>query len=332
MILQVQRTAGFLELYQKLQKEGVYPLVVKGLICRSFYEKPDFRISADEDLLLRKEEFETFDRILLEEGYKRQELDPKDLPYEIPYLNPRNQVYIELHFSLFAEGEGAYGHLNQEFAGAFDRCICEQIEGVDIKTLSPTDHMFYLICHSFKHFLHSGFGIRQVCDMVMMAKHYTTRIDWREIQDKLAQLRMDTFFSALAKIGREYLGCSWEKTGYVDDTQESVDCMPLLVDLLEGGVYGGSTMERRHSANMTLEAARRGKKATASSVWSSLFPGVSYMKGHYVWLCKYPWLLPAAWLMRLFGYAADRKHTEDQSSLEIGKKRVELLRKYHVID
>lgn len=29
--------------------------------------------------------------------------------------------------------------------------------------------------------------------MVMMAKHYTTRIDWREIQDKLAQLRMDTF-------------------------------------------------------------------------------------------------------------------------------------------
>lgn len=332
VMLQVQRTAGFLELYQKLQKEGVHPLVVKGLICRSFYEKPDFRISADEDLLLRKEEFETFDCILLEEGYKRQELDPKDLPYEIPYLNPRNQVYIELHFSLFAEGEGAYGHLNQEFAGAFDRCICEQIEGVDIKTLSPTDHMFYLICHSFKHFLHSGFGIRQVCDMVMMAKHYTTRIDWREIQDKLAQLRMDTFFSALAKIGRVYLGCSWEKTGYVDDTQECVDCMPLLVDLLEGGVYGGSTMERRHSANMTLEAARRGKKATASSVLSSLFPGVSYMKGHYVWLCKYPWLLPAAWVMRLFGYAADRKHTEDQSSLEIGKKRVELLRKYHVID
>lgn len=152
VMLQVQRTAGFLELYQKLRKEGVYPLVVKGLICRSFYEKPDFRISADEDLLLRKEEFETFDRILLEEGYKRQELDPKDLPYEIPYLNPRNQVYIELHFSLFAEGEGAYGHLNQEFAGVFDRCICEQIEGVDIKTLSPTDHMFYLICHSFKHF------------------------------------------------------------------------------------------------------------------------------------------------------------------------------------
>lgn len=152
VMLQVQRTAGFLELYQKLQKEGVHPLVVKGLICRSFYEKSDFRISADEDLLLRKEEFETFDRILLEEGYKRQELDPKDLPYEIPYRNPINQVYIELHFSLFAEGEGAYGHLNQEFAGAFDRCICEQIEGVDIKTLSPTDHMFYLICHSFKHF------------------------------------------------------------------------------------------------------------------------------------------------------------------------------------
>lgn len=46
----------------------------------------------------------------------------------------------------------------------------------------------------------------------------------------------------------------------MDYTQERVDCMPLLVDLLEGGVYGGSTMARRHSANMTLEAARRGKR------------------------------------------------------------------------
>ena len=59
-------------------------------------------------------------------------------------------------------------------------------------------------------------------------------------------------FSALAKNGRVYLGCSWEKTGYVDDTQERVDCMPLLVDLLEGGVYGGSTMERRHSVFLLL--------------------------------------------------------------------------------
>lgn len=42
VMLQVQRTAGFLELYQKLQKEGVHPLVVKGLICRSFYKSRTF--------------------------------------------------------------------------------------------------------------------------------------------------------------------------------------------------------------------------------------------------------------------------------------------------
>ena len=55
---QVQRTEEFLRVYRHLCEEGVRPLIVKGLICRNLYGKPDFRISGDEDMLIREEEFE----------------------------------------------------------------------------------------------------------------------------------------------------------------------------------------------------------------------------------------------------------------------------------
>lgn len=35
--------------------------------------------------------------------------------------------------------------------------------------MNASDHLFYLICHALKHFYHSGFGIRQVCDILLFA-------------------------------------------------------------------------------------------------------------------------------------------------------------------
>lgn len=331
---QAQREAGFLQVYQKLREQGLHPLVVKGAICRHLYAKPDYRLSGDEDMLLPKAEFEVCDRILLEAGFRREEVDLQNLPYEIPYVNSQNGVYIELHFSLFPEESGAYGHLNQEFRHVFDTCICEQIQQTEVWTLEPTMHLFYLICHSFKHFLHSGFGIRQVCDMMMMAEHYRERIEWNYIMERLHALRMDGFWNGLLEIGRTYLGFEPQQAGYPESLLvQETDCYNLLIDLLESGVFGDSTMERKHSSNVTLAAAESGKRNVTASLRASLFPNKSYMKHNYPWVDKYPFLLPVAWVLRICNYIkTSRKTAGEAGSMEIGMERVELLREYHIID
>ena len=335
VMVQVQKTEGFLALYEKLCLAGLTPLVVKGVICRNLYSKPDYRMSGDEDILLPREQFEECDTIFLREGFEREEIDPKHLPYEIPYINRTNGVYIELHFSLFPEESGAHGHLNDEFREVFEHKICEEIQGRKVWTLCPTEHLFYLICHSFKHFLHSGFGMRQVCDMVMMAEKYGNQIAWNDIELRLKRLNMDVYWHALIKIGQKYLGFSLEKAMYPAEMQRaSIDEQPLLSDLLEGGIYGDSSMERKHSSNMTLAAAEGGKADTTASLKASLFPNMEYMKGSFKWLERYPWLLPAAYVIRIFRYlqSSGRKDKDEKSSMEIGIGRVELLKKYHIID
>ena len=347
---QVQRTEGFFHVYDKLCKQGVKPLVVKGIICRNMYANPDARISGDEDMLIRKEDYVLCHKILLEEGFERggteEEIDPSNLPHEIPYHNRKNGTYIELHLSLFPEESGAYGHLNEEFENVFKRCICEKAQGRDIWTLGPTDHMFYLICHSFKHFLHGGFGLRQVCDMVLMAEKYGSQIDWITIGEKVERLNMAKYWDSLVKIGQRYLGFSVEKAAYPiendreksdvssDYISDTIDYGPMLMDLLDSGIYGNSTMERKHSANMTLAAVVSGKKDTTGSILASLFPGTDYMKSQFQWLNRYPWLLPVAYGIRIMRYLkkSGSRDKGEQSSIQIGMERVELLRKYGIIE
>lgn len=335
VMMQMQRADGFLRIYEKICAQGVRPLVVKGMICRNLYEKSDYRVSGDEDILIQKEDFAVCDAILLAEGFQREETDTEHLPQEIPYINPQNGVYIEMHFDLFAEESGAYGHLNKEFEDAYATCIAEDIQGRTVWTLYPTLHLFYLICHSLKHFLHGGFGIRQVCDMVMMAEHYGEQIDWDYIYKRLQELRMEVFWNGLVEIGREYLGFSYEKAHYPVSLQKMhVNCDHLLLDLLDSGIYGDSTAERKHSSNITLAAAESGKKDTVASMKASLFPGKDYMKRGYPWLERYPWLLPVAWGMRIVGYLKNKRKNskEEPSGVEIGMNRVELLREYDIID
>jgi len=341
VMLQVQRAEGFLAVYEKLCATEIKPLVVKGFICRNMYSKPDYRISGDEDILVSRGDFAKCDEILRQAGFQRPEPEGEGLPYEIPYVNTANGVYIELHFSLFPESSDAYGHLNEEFALVHEHCICEEIQGKKIWTLGPTEHLFYLICHSFKHFLHSGFGLRQVCDMVMMAERWGERIDWNDLQERLGRLNMKTYWDALVQIGVEYFGFSYAKACYpVYLRNEQVDCGMLLEDLLDSGIYGDSSMERKHSSNMTLTAAAGGKANTAASLKNSLFPDEEYMQKSFPWLKKCPWLLPVAYGIRICRYlkVSDRKNgSEDgakdqRSSVQIGVERVELLRQYDIIE
>lgn len=60
----------FLQFYKKFLKADVHPIVMKGIICRQLYgEYCDHRPSGDEDILIRKSEYEYVEKTLVENGY-----------------------------------------------------------------------------------------------------------------------------------------------------------------------------------------------------------------------------------------------------------------------
>lgn len=330
VMLQTIKTTQFLPLLQKLQEAGVEPLVVKGIICRNLYPYPDQRMSSDEDLLVRPEQMEVCHQVMTGQGLVTE--DPLSA-FEVSYTQPGGALYLEVHQSLFPPRNEAYGDLNRFFTDERSRAMT--VDGVP--TLGCTDHLFYLICHAFKHFLHSGFGLRQVCDVTLFANRWGAEIDWQKIFEQCREIRAERFAAAMFRIGEKYLTFDPEKACYPDFWQAvTVDEQPMLEDLLESGVYGSADQNRVHSSNMTLgavEAQKQGRQKSGGLV-KSLFPPVKDLEERYPYLKKYPALLPVAWGSRIVRYGREnlRSGGDAGESIRIGNQRIELLRTYGIID
>ena len=326
IIGQVVRTDLFHGVYRRLLEGGVTPLVVKGIVLRSLYPNPDYRPSSDEDILVKKEEFRKLDEILRREGFAAELGENPLAEHEITYWHQKTGIHLEIHLSLFPEDSEAYGYLNEPFRDVFDRQTVERIGGTDFHTLAPTEHMLYLICHGLKHFLHSGFGIRQVCDMVAFAEHYGDRIDWLVIEGWARKQGYWVFLLNLMAIGEQYLGFDPEKAGFRRPKNAKTDCENMLEDLLDSGIYGKSSEDRVHSSNMTLRAAAGGENR--GGLMAAMFPGVGYMKVKYPYLEHKKWLLPVAWGQRAVTYLRHSSREDIQQTMDTGRRRVELLKQY----
>jgi len=326
MLRQAQNTAAFTELYNKPRARGMTPAVVKGLACSCLWPKPDQRVSADVDLLIPAEQFAATHETLLAEGLIPTE-EPKEETFEISYTR-QDGLYLELHKQLFPTDSAVFGDYNTYFQAVFSDL--REIPGTHILTLAPNEHLFYLLCHALKHFLHSGFGLRQVCDIALYAKAYADELDFTLLARRCEEIRSAGFAAAVFAVAERQLGLTPPD---LPDTLRlpAGEELPLLEDLLEAGIYGSADSARLHSANMTLNAAEGQKK---SGLLRSLFPPAAALSGRYPELREHPARLPLIWCSRIAGYLKESKSTGKSAadSLQIAQARTALLRRYHIIE
>ena len=330
---QIQRTNHFLEVYKKLSEKNIKILVFKGIIFRNMYNNPDDRISSDEDILIKKEDYEKVKEFFLSEGFEFI-----DKGEECAYFSKSTGLCIEVSTSLFSHESKAYGHLNKLFEDVFEKSIKINIDKIDILTLSHEQHLIYIVFHNMKHFLTGGFGIRQVADFSKYIETYGEYINWEKFWSDLKDLNYDTFALNLIEISLKYLGFNDDKITYPDNITSFdelknsqkyyINSESLINDILDAGVFGASTMDRKHTALMTLDAVDDKKK---SNRLKAVFPNVNYLKDNYTYLQKYPILLPVAWGQRILSYLKKNKTSSYINTMELGKQRIELLKEYKII-
>ena len=335
-LYQAQRSGDFILLYQKMNEEGIKPLIMKGIICRNLYETPELRPSADEDMLIFPWQIQKYHDFFMNNGFRLLDEDMDiEKEDEVSYLNPENHLYIEVHKYLFPTDDKAYGSLNSLFSVLEDR-VTETIYHVPIRTFGYTDHLIYMICHAYKHLLYSGIGIRQLCDIGLFAEKLSDSIDWERVFTSCEIFRMKDFFGAILKICSKYLGIQLKAESFVKYLDlTSIDELPLLEDILSGGLYGVADEDRLHSSTMTLEvvsAQREGRKSRG--LISSIFPERSYMETKFPYLKQKKWMLPIAYIQRTKQYLSksSKNRVSPGKTIAIGNSRIRLLKKYNIID
>ena len=331
---QIRKTEEFLELYKLLLWNGLQPIVVKGIVCRKLYPNPDNRLSSDEDLYVSEGTFEQCHKLLLESG---MEIVARDVPnvnilHEVTYTKKDGALCVELHKELFGTEFEAYANMNEQFENVFDNSVCFDINGVEIRTMNHSMHLLFLIIHIFKHFINSGVGIRQVCDIVMYANAYGSQVDWDFVMEACKVLNADIFAVALFDIGRNYLEFDMDRACYPEQWKTiEIESEDLLDDIIDAGVYGNSDMIRKHSGSITLNAM----DSKPGSVLKTMFPSPKVLGNRFHYLQKYPFLVPIAWTSRILKYGQETvsgsKDVNAIESVKLGNQRVELMKKYKII-
>lgn len=324
---QTVRSAEFAGLYRRLRDARLHPIVVKGQLCSRLYPLRDHRISADDDLFIPDGEFFACHEALLAQGMSTSTPDDElAAADEVSYTKNGSPLYIELHRHLFDSSEDAYDELNHFFVGI------APVETGGYLAMPPHEHLLYLILHAYKHFVRSGIGLRQFCDIGLWAQAYHDDVDWQRLHEQCGSVHAATFAEAAFKIAKEYLGIELDLPA---PWGSEIDVEPLLHDTLCGGVYGTSDYTRLHSSTVTINAVKANRTGEKSSVLRSVFPKREYLQGRYPYLKKHPYLLPLAWAQRIAHYTAETQSDSENSatgSIKLAKERIELMKQYDIID
>lgn len=315
---QVRKTHLFLELYRELVQCGIEPLVIKGIVCRDSYNLPDWRASSDEDIYIEREDYENFHKNMMRLGFCGR--DP-NFHSEHEVLYRKGELKIEGHWELFPKENRIWDKMNDLTKGIIDRARYLEIDKVKIRTPEPTDHMIYLLLHAMKHFSLSGVGIRQLCDIVQWDKKYS--IDWNRVYTIMELLGGVCFTEAILDAGHKYFGMG------IPEGWRLTDSTALIEDSLEGGTFGHNTVERTHSASITV-ADGTGHNI-AYNLFRTVLPSREVMEINYPWISRSGLLLPVGWGVRLVQYA--KKIGMGNSpirTVRIGQQRMKLMRQYGI--
>ena len=107
---------------------------------------------------------------------------------------------------------------------------------------------------------------------------------------------------------------------------------------MSGGLYGVDDENRAHSSTITMNAAQEASAGRASrtrGLLKAAFPDFETMARRYPYVRKHPVLLPFSWAARIVAYLKKTKRIKNLSSKEsirIGNQRIELMKKYRIIE
>ncbi|MGI6753103.1 MAG: nucleotidyltransferase family protein [Eubacteriales bacterium] len=259
-----EQRRAFEEIAGLQTQNGVDLLPVKGIELKALYPSPEMRRMADIDIIYNSHgNDEKVKRLMESLGYacKSWGGGHHDIFCRLPSLN------IELH-------------RRADYPEYFDRRLLPDSRIPGLYHLAPADFYVLLLAHNAKHLRSGGLGVRAVCDIYVLRKHFGEELR----SSYTAGLLEKNGLSAFAGV----LGCTCKNwfeydTPVIDETGRF---------LLAGLTYGSSA-----DCEAAILTARHGG-SKSKYLLSRLFPGADRMKARYRTLERHPYLLPVFWGIR----------------------------------
>ena len=284
----IKETAKILELFNK---NNIPVIVLKGLVIRNYYPMPDLRTMCDSDVILHKEDLEKVRTLLLNEGFREEE----DAGHHIAFF--KFGFNLEVHWTLanetFRKGQECF----QEHIWNDARKI--QVDGVDTLALSLEDQALHFCAHMASHMAISGFGVRQLADLVLLVEHEGKNINWNNFIEKAKKSGLYKFSLGMFKVCNYLFNMEIPKE--LNDGNNDEEVIKLVVDdIFTGGVYGQRDLSFTFRAQVGYDIEDDSTFSMIKRYIEIILPPPSKLSDRYVYAKKHKILLPVAWIHHIW--------------------------------
>ena len=200
----------------------------------------------DADLLIRETDMDNACEILKGLGY----IPKKDHHSKHVVLHHSSHLKIELHRELVE-----YDFLkNRE---SFNIDVWENLNEVrllneTVEVLSLEMQIIHICVHMAFHTIYGGFGLRQLCDLVLLTESKYQEVNWESVVKKSKFYGVEKFVSAIFVVCYKLFDMQIPAALRKGNRKDEVYVDKLISDIFMSGTFGFKN-EQRVSANAILK-------------------------------------------------------------------------------
>ena len=194
------------KLIEKLRKEDVYAILVKGQGIAQCYERPLWRATGDVDLLLSEENYQRAKKILIPLA---DEVEQEYKSFKHIGMTLNGEYVVELHGTMHSRlskriDRGIDEAQNDVFFGGSVRSW--QNGNTQVFLPRADEDVIFVFTHILHHFYIEGIGLRQICDWCRLLYRYRSELDLRLLESRIRKMGLISEWKAFAAFTVEYLG------------------------------------------------------------------------------------------------------------------------------
>lgn len=271
-----KQMAAIEALCKAFDAHGIDYMPLKGCNLKKLYPKPELRQMGDADILIREEQYDRIEPILLEQGF----LSKGQTEYEIKWY--KEPLLVELHRGVMPDYNIDY---YQYYGNGWQ--LAKKENGTAYQ-MSHEDEFVFILCHLAKHYRDGGIGCRQMIDLWIISRIYSG-MDKVYVEGQLKKLYLDEFFNNIKKAIAVWFS----------DEQEDEKTDHITEFIFNSGSWG---RRETHIASAGIRNAsltgsiQRGRRLKISRI---IFPRLEEMIKLYPVLERKHFLLPLCWGIRI---------------------------------
>lgn len=253
---------GFIaDLIDRLRKEDVYCLLVKGQGVAQCYEKPLLRCAGDVDLLLSDENYTKAKSALIPIASEVAKEDKATMHQALVINGFEVELHGRMPFSLSKRADaGLDDVLNDVFCRNNVRSwVCK---GTKVFLPFPDNDVILVFTHFLHHFFIEGVGLRQICDWCRLIYTYKDTLNYRLLESRIRKMGLMNEWKTFGALAVDMLGMPIDAMPLYDARLKN-KAEKVLRRVMKSGNFG-------HNNDLSYRARYSGMTYKIVAAWRRL--------------------------------------------------------------